>query len=212
MILSRYTYENRPPIIVIPKCGTRFVRSSKWSKIDEINIIPGMEIKYTPITPDSTLIYRSPKEHILSAIQTDYVWGNYYGKKQHIEGNIRKSNLNIIIQNMFEDNSEHWSPYLYKNLYRIWSKTKFKLIHISRLNRMFDYEIEYKPEFFDSHSMPNYKSKEEILSMIPKDKLNRLYKLCDEDNEWLNKMLSNKKEVMIYEDIKKQIENSINYQ
>jgi hypothetical protein len=202
MILKRYMYENRPPIIVIPKCGTRFVNGSNWKDVDEIDISTDSNREYSPIASDSIMIYRNPREHIISAIQTDYVWGNYYGKKQHIEGSLRKSNLNIIIQNMFEDNSDHWSPNLYKNIYNIWNKTNFKMLHVSNLSELFDNKIQYNSKMFDSHNMPNYKSKEEILSMIPKDKLNHLYKLCDEDEFWLNRILIDKKNIIYINDLK----------
>lgn len=200
MILTKYEYENRPPIITIPKCGTRFVRSSNWISLSEVDIYADSKTPPTDITTDSIVTYRNPYEHIISAIQTDYVWGNITGRI-HTDTNRAKGwDFDTIIQNMIDDKSEHWSPNLYKNLYRVWNKFGFKMLHLSKLSELFNYEIEYKPELYDSHQMEYFKSKDEILSMIPKDKLDELYTLCDKDNIWLNRILNNETGLALWED------------
>lgn len=196
MILQRYFYKNRPPVITIPKCGSRFVRKTDWYDIDEIDISSKSTKKYVPIIPESVVIYRNPREHVISAIKTDYIWGNYYGQRQSfrekIYGNtVKKWNLNTIVQNMIFNNSEHWSLDLYKNLYELWNNSHFKMLHLSNLSKLFNDEFVYDSTVYDSHELSNYKSKEEILSLIPKDKLNQLYNLCDIDEVWLNLILKN---------------------
>lgn len=200
MILTKYEYENRPPIITIPKCGTRFVRSSNWISLSEVDIYANSTTPLIDITSDSIVTYRNPYEHIISAIQTDYVWGNITGRI-HTDTNRAKGwDFDTIIQNMIDDKSEHWSPNLYKNLYRVWNKFGFKMLHLSKLSELFNYEIEYQPELYDSHEMEYFKSKDEILSMIPKDKLDELYTLCDKDNIWLNRILNNETGLALWED------------
>ena len=77
------------------------------------------------------------------------------------------------------------------------------MIHLSKLSELFNYEIEYKPELYDSHQMQYFKSKDEIISMISKDKLDELYTLCDIDSIWLNRVLNNEKGIAIWEDMQK---------
>jgi hypothetical protein len=203
MILSKYEYKDRPPIITIPKCGTRFVRNSDWINLSEIDIHPDSPQPPIDITQDTIITYRNPHEHIISAIQTDYVWGNITGKVLTEDNRIHGWNFDTIIQNMIDDKSEHWSPNLYKNLYRIWNIFGFEMIHLSKLSELFNYKIEYKPEFYDSHLMEHFKSKDEILSMISKVKLDELYSLCDKDKLWLNRILNNERGIVIYEDMQK---------
>lgn len=200
MILQVYNYTHRTPIIVIPKCGTRFVRLSDWDTTDEIDINPKQSTypNYR-IEPNTILTYREPRTHIISAIQTDYVWGRGNGPDDSI---VKKSyNLNKVVQNMIDDNSHHWSPYLYKNLYRVWNLTPFKLLHINELSNLFDNKIPYSSKDYDSNEYPHYKSKNEIIESIPKWKLNQLYELCDEDEKWLKRMLNNERGLAPYDDI-----------
>ena len=199
MILSKYEYKDSPPIITIPKCGTRFVRNSDWINLSEVDIYLDSNEPIANITQDTIVTYRNPYEHIISAIQTDYVWGNIEGRIHTEENHSYDWNLDIIVQNMIDDNSEHWSPNLYKNLYRVWNIFGFKMIHLSKLSELFDYNIEYKPELYDSHQMEHFKSKDEILSMISKDKLDELYSLCDKDELWLKRILNNEKGLTSYD-------------
>jgi hypothetical protein len=201
MILSKYEYKDRPPIITIPKCGTRFVRNSNWINLSEVDI--DSDRPPTDITQDTIVTYRNPYEHIISAIQTDYVWGNITGKVLTDDNRIHSWDFDTIVQNMIDDKSEHWSPNLYKNLYRVWNLFGFKMIHLSKLSELFDYKIEYKPELYDSHLMEHFKSKDEILSMISKPKLDELYSLCDKDEIWLNRILNNERGIVIWEDMQK---------
>jgi len=203
MILSKYEYKDRPPIITIPKCGTRFVRNSDWINLSEVDIHSDSDRPPTDITQDTIVTYRNPHEHIISAIQTDYVWGNITGKVLTEENRNHGWDFDVIVQNMIDDKSEHWSPNLYKNLYRVWNIFGFKMIHLSKLSELFNYEIEYKPELYDSHQMQYFKSKDEIISMISKDKLDELYTLCDIDSIWLNRVLNNEKGIAIWEDMQK---------
>jgi hypothetical protein len=203
MILQVYNYTHRTPIIVIPKCGTRFVRMSDWDTIGEMDINPNSP-KYStypiyPIHSDTIITYREPRSHIISAIQTDYVWGNGNGPDDSF---VKKSyNLNKVVQNMIDDNSHHWSPYLYKNLYRVWNLNPFKLLHLNELSNLFDNKIPYSPTDYDSNGDAHYKSKNEIIKIIPKSKLKKLYELCDEDEKWLNRMLNNERGLAPYDDI-----------
>jgi hypothetical protein len=199
MILSRYEYEDREPIITIPKCGTRFVRNSNWINIVDIDIYSDTNTPPTDITQNTIVMYRNTYEHIISAIQTDYVWGNIEGRIHINEPRKRDWNLDIIVQNIIDDKSEHWSPNLYKNLYHAWNIFGFKMMHLSKLSEFFDYKIEYKPEFYDSHKMKHFKTKDEILSMISKDKLDELYILCDKDELWLKRILNNERGLTSYD-------------
>jgi hypothetical protein len=199
MILSKHEYKDREPIICIPKCGIRFVRNSNWINQSEVDIDPNSPNPPTDIAQNATVTYRNPCEHIISAIQTDYVWGNIEGKIHTSNNRKQDWNLDVIIENMIDDKSEHWSPNLYKNLYRIWNIFGFKMMHIDKLSEFFDYKIEYKPELYDSHKMKHFKSKVEILSMISKDKLDELYILCDKDELWLKRILNNERGLTSYD-------------
>jgi hypothetical protein len=199
MVLQKYEYKDTPPIITIPKCGIRFVRNSDWINLSEVNIYLDSNQSFDNITQDTIVTYRNPHEHIISAIQTDYVWGNIEGRFHCDDNRIYGWDLDTIVQNMIDDKSEHWSPNLYKNLYRIWNIFGFKMIHLSKLSELFDYKIEYKPESYNSHQMEHFKSKVEILSMISKDKLDELYSLCDKDELWLKRILNNERGLTSYE-------------
>jgi hypothetical protein len=127
------------------------------------------------------------------------VWGNIEGKIHTSNNRKQDWNLDVIIQNMNDEKSEHWSPNLYKNLYSIWNIFGFKMMHLDKLSEFFDYKIEYKPELYDSHKMKHFKSKVEILSMISKDKLDELYILCDKDELWLKRILNNERGLTSYD-------------
>ena len=199
MVLQKYEYKDTPPIITIPKCGIRFVRNSDWINLSEVNIYLDSNQSFDNITQDTIVTYRNPHEHIISAIQTDYAWGTIEGRFHYDDNRIYGWDFDVIVQNMIDDKSEHWSPNLYKNLYRIWNLFGFKMIHLSKLSELFNYEIEYKPESYNSHQMEHFKSKDEILSMIPKDKLDELYSLCDKDELWLKRILNNEKGLTSYD-------------
>lgn len=199
MFIKRYIYEKRSPVIAIPKCGTRFLCDSEYIDTNEINIVPGYEDMYEPITIDSTLIWRNPKKHLISAIQTDYVWGNITKKWPFGETKESEWDLNIVIQNLIDDYSDHWSPNLYKNLYTIWNKTPFKLVELSELSNLFGNTIPYHVDKYNSHDMEHYISKEDILKLIPKDKLAIMYDMCDTDQLWLNRMLNGERGLVSYD-------------
>jgi hypothetical protein len=157
-----------------------------------------------PIKSDSILIWRNPKQHLISAIQTDYVWGNGGG---NLNPSITKEwNLNKVIENMINNNSSHWSPNLYKNIYKIWNKTPFQFLELNKLSTLIYTNEVYSSKDYDSHNMPHFISKDEILKLIPNEKLLLLYSMCDKDELWLKRMLNNETGLVSYDDYNDLIE------
>jgi hypothetical protein len=206
MILQRCFYDNHPPIITIPKCGTRFTKSSlNPTSIDQINIETSklypfdLFEPFEKITNNSILIWRNPQEHLISAIQTDYVWGNVGGSSNPSQD--KGWNLDKIIENMINDNSHHWSPNLYKNIYKIWNKTPFKFIELNKLSTLIDSDEVYSSKDYDSHKLQHFISKDEILKLIPNEKLLLLYTMCGWDECWLKRMLNNENGLNAYDEL-----------
>ena len=205
MHLQRCFYDNHPPIITIPKCGTRFTKNLNPIRVDSINIKTSKTYPFAPfktiepITNDSILIWRNPQEHLISAIQTDYVWGNVGG---NLNPSIAKEwDLNKVIENIINDNSPHWSPNLYKNIYKIWNKTPFQFLELNKLSTLIYTNEVYSSKDYDSHNMTHFISKDEILKLIPNDKLLLLYSMCDKDELWLKRMLNNETDLVSYDEL-----------
>ena len=74
--------------------------------------------------------------------------------------------FDIILDNLINDNSAHWSPFLYRKIYEIWNKTPFKFIHLDNLSDLFDNAIDYNKSDYDSHEYPNYISKKDLINKI----------------------------------------------
>ena len=205
MILQSCFYDNHTPIITIPKCGTRFTKNLNPTSIDQINIETSKLYPFDlcepfeKITNDSILIWRNPKEHLISAIQTDYVWGNIGGSSNPSVD--KEWNLDKIIENMINDDSHHWSPNLYKNIYKIWNKTPFQFLELNNLSSLIDSDKVYSSKDYDSHKLQHFISKDEILKLIPNEKLLLLYEMCDEDELWLKRMLNNERGLSTYDEL-----------
>lgn len=187
MNLKRFKYETGLDIIAPLKHGTRWLEEETNPIVIEERLYLQNGIK--EITNKTYWIYREPKKHMVSALRTEIRTCIEYG-----EGDV-----DSIIDSYINGCGTHWSKELYKYVYRYWNDVGFNLIHLNDLSNLFP-EIEYTSTKYDMTNFEKAKhTTEDIIEMVGSTKINELYRLCDEDEMWLNRILNNERGLSSYD-------------
>ena len=163
--------------IVAPlKCGTRWLLS-KSNKSSFIHIDNLKEE-----TDDETIfLYREPKDHLISALLTDYI--------------IKECDLNKTLDDLLNLNSAHWRGDMYENIHRAWCYHKFKMINYLNISDLIgDYEL--NKDIYDFSKHPPYLTKQELLDLVPNDIKEQLYIMSDNNDYWLKQIQENNDKVL----------------
>jgi hypothetical protein len=187
MNLKRFNYETGLDIIAPLKHGTRFLEeeTNPMSIEDELYL----QNEIDKITNKTYWIYREPKKHMVSALRTEI--------RTCIEFN--EGSVESIIDGYINGNGTHWSKELYKYVYRYWNNVGFNLIHLNDLSNLFP-KIDYTPTKYDMGNFEKAKhTTEDIIELVGSTKMDELYKLCDEDEMWLNRILNNERGLSSYD-------------
>lgn len=170
MTLKRYIFNNGLDIVAPPKCGTRWLEG-----LDVNNRISRTHFHISElgnnIHSNTTFIWRPVREHFISALETD----------MKTIGDIRK--VELYYESLI---SEHWYPYLYKELYSFWQTYGFKfrkLRSISTLNS----EAQNTEYGIDRYKFDTDKNCVDIMSI---DVLDRINILIDSETKYLDTMIS----------------------
>ena len=186
MNLKSFRYENGMCIIAPLKHGTRWLEQ----KTNPI----GIEDFYFQngiggITNKTYWVYREPKEHMVSALRTEIRSGIEYG-----DGSVES-----IVDGFINGMGIHWSTELYKYAYRYWNNMEFNLIHLKDLSNLF-VGVKYDSKHYDMGNFVKAKhTTEDIIDLVGSTKMNELYRLCDEDELWLKRILNNERGLTSYD-------------
>jgi len=175
--MKRYIFKSGLDIIAPLKCGTRWLDGfDVENRIDTYSI--GIEDLKENIHSGTTFIWRPVKEHFLSAIETDY----------HVEPD-RTDIWESIVH--YQKYGGHWYPYLYKKLYPIWKKTRFrfwKLRALSELNEIAS-SMPYHFNKYDFIVPKGYSTADEALNSLSPNHTNRLNKFIGDEEKLLKLMI-----------------------
>lgn len=173
MVFRRFTYENGLDIIAPLKCGTRWLE--EWT--NPIDIQTYGKIEELIPTPKTYWVYRSPDEHLISALHTE-IRANV-----NINGLSQQSSIESVVESFLRGEGAHWSPTLFADMYPIHKRIKFKLIPLSNLSTLFSLELKYSPDWYYDVSKWD---KDDIMDMIGKNTLYTLLRTINTEIEWLN--------------------------
>jgi hypothetical protein len=175
--MKRYIFKSGLDIVAPLKCGTRWLEGlDVENRIDTYSF--GIEDLKENIHSGTTFIWRGVREHFLSAIETDY----------HIEPDRTDIWESILY---YQKYGGHWYPYLYKKLYPIWKKTRFrfwKLRALSELNEVASV-IPYHFKKYHFIVPKGFSTAEEALNSLSSKHTTRLERLIGDEEKWLQLMV-----------------------
>jgi len=175
--MKRYIFKSGLDIIAPLKCGTRWLDGfDVENRIDTYAF--GMEELKENIHSGTTFIWRPVREHFLSAIETDY----------YVEPD-RTDIWESIVH--YQKYGGHWYPYLYKKLYPIWKKTRFRFWKLRALSELNEVAASMPYHFKQYHFIvpKGYSTAEEALNSLPSKHTNRLNKLIGDEEKLLKLMV-----------------------
>jgi len=176
-MFKRYIFETGLDIIAPLKCGTRWLEGLDVNKRTHLFDFRIEELKKN-IHSGTTFIWRPVREHFVSAMITE------------LATRPEKTPSDIITL-MESGICGHWYPYLYKELYDIWSQTPFrfyKLRALSELNQS-TIELEYNSTSYDFRLPTEWDSIESVLNTVSPKHIILLNKLIDDENNCLTSIL-----------------------
>jgi hypothetical protein len=191
MQFKRYIYPDLDLLVPV-KCGTRWIEQNT----NPISITEAIHHKVlrkeTTLTPNTIMLYRNPIEHMESAFWTETCYG-----KDGIEGYTTD-----IVERFISDYAIHYSPNMWREVYRSWNMYRFQLLPFTELSNLFP-GIEHNKSDW---GFGKNKDKKKTISKIPKT----LYTLTMEDYKWKDKIgtITNV-DFMEYEDAIKRIDELI---
>ena len=195
-ILKRYIFESGLDVIAPLKCGTRWLEGLDVENHTHCYSFDVIELS-SHIHSGTTFIWRGVREHFLSAIKTELA---IYPEKTPLD----------IATEMESGICDHWYPYLYKELYTLWSKTPFQFYKLRALSLLTPSasEMEYISTLYHFSLPTQWKSVEEVLSSLSPKHIIRLEKLISEEEKWLKLMIEpqyNKKNWEEYSDLEDEV-------
>jgi hypothetical protein len=177
MGLKRYIYKSGLDIVAPLKCGTRWLEEfDVENRID--NYIISVDDLKENIHSGTTFIWRPVREHFVSAIETDY-W------VEPDRNDIWESILH------YQKYGGHWYPYLYKKLYPIWKKTRFRFWKLRGLSELNDIASTMPYNFKQYHFIvpEGYSSAEQAINSLSSKHTTQLEKLIGDEEKWLELMI-----------------------
>jgi hypothetical protein len=197
MIVKKFSYTNKFDVIAPLKCGTRWLEeNTNPNHIEEIKY----EEFFNKKTKEKTFfIYRDILEHFKSGLYTEYLWFNHTSMpnsktanlklKKHTTDFDKYKNINELFKKLTSYGG-HFIPNLWEKMTH--KKPNFIFIRLDNLKTIFDYEnISYDPTDFDfSKEYNDVPTKEEVFNMLSKNDLDKLNKIIEKENYYLNEILS----------------------
>jgi len=177
MGLNRYIFKSGLDIIAPYKCGTRWLEG-----LDVENRISTFSIDITDLQKNvhsgTTFIWRPVREHFISAIKTEAAADPY------------RDILNIITE-IELGICAHWYPHLYRELYGIWEKTRFRFHKLRALSELTPSarELEWTSNMYSFSLPPKWDSVESALSLLPPKDIIQLERLISDEEKWLKSMI-----------------------
>jgi hypothetical protein len=177
MGLKRYIFKSGLDIIAPYKCGTRWLDG-----LDGENRITTFSIDITDLQKNvhsgTTFIWRPVREHFISAIKTESAADPY------------RDILNIITE-IELGICAHWYPHLYRELYPIWERTRFRFHKLRALSELTPSarELKWTSNMYNLSLPPKWDSIESALSLLSSKDTIRLENLISEEEKWLKSMI-----------------------
>jgi len=168
MQFKRYIYPNLDLLVPV-KCGTRWIEQNT-NPLSITEAIHHLDLRKTEFTTDTIMLFRNPIEHMESAFWTETCYG-----RDGIDGYTTD-----IILRFIEDYAVHYSPNMWREVYRSWNIYRFKLLPFTELSNLFP-NIEHNKSDW---GFGTDKDKKKVISKIPKT----LYTLTMEDYKWKDKI------------------------
>lgn len=197
MIVKKFSYTNAFDVIAPLKCGTRWLeKNTNPNDIEEIRY----EELFNKTSKEKTFfIYRDVLEHFKSGLYTEYLWFNHTATPNTDVANLKlkKSTIDFDkyknINELFKKLTiygGHFIPKLWEKIH--YKKPNFIFIKLDNLKSIFDDEnIGYDPSNFDfSKEYNDVPTKEEVFNMLSEDDLDKLNKIIEKENYYLNEILS----------------------
>jgi hypothetical protein len=204
MIVRKFSYTNKFDVLAPLKCGTRWLeKNTNPNNIEEI--IYGELFNENQIHNEKTFfIYRDVLEHFKSGLHTEYLWWNYTpiegtdvaNKKLSVEeARLIKprcshyKDINVLFKKLTV-HVGHFIPNLWEKIYQ--KKPNFIFIKLDNLKSIFnDENMSYDPTDFDfSKEYNDVPTKEEVFNMLSENDLDKLNKIIEKENYYLNEILS----------------------
>lgn len=176
-IIKRYIYKSGLDIVAPLKCGTRWLEG-----LDVENRISTFSFTIADlqkhIHSGTTFIWRPVKEHMVSALKTELVTCP------------EKTPFDVITE-MESGICDHWYPYLYKELYTIWSQNPFRFHKLRALSSLTPNakELEYSTTMYKFALPTEWDNVEDALNTLSPKHIIRLERLISEEEKWLKSML-----------------------
>ena len=163
---------NNLKIVAPLKCGTRWLHE-KSEKSSYINI----EDLKEETDSETIFLYREPKDHLISALQTDYL--------------LNECDLNKTLNDLLNNRSTHWRGDMYEYTHMAWCYNKFKMVnYLNICDLIGDYDFDKKK--YDFSKEPYLFTKEMVLDLVPIDIKEELFKMVDNNNYWLKQIQEKK--------------------
>ena len=164
----RIFYFNDIRIIAPLKCGTRWLydkaKKSAFIHIDDLR---------EQTNESDYFLYREGRDHLISALHTDYI---------RLECNLEKT-----IKELINNESPHWRGDLFENVHRAWCYKKFKMVEYTNICELIgNYEL--NKDLYDFSKQSPYVTKQMVLDMLDTDTKNLLFEMADNNNYWLNQI------------------------
>ena len=199
MIVKKFSYTDKFDGIAALKCGTRWLeKNTNPNHIEEIRY----EKLFNKISKEKTFfIYRDILEHFKSGLYTEYLWFNHIPNPNTNSANEKLrigkrtidfdkyKNINELFKKLIIYGG-HFIPNLWEKMYH--NKSNFIFTKLDNLKNIFDDEnMSYDPTDFDfSKEYNDLPTKEEVFNMLSENDLDKLNKIIEKENYYLNEILS----------------------
>jgi hypothetical protein len=197
MIVKKFSYTDKFDIIAPLKCGTRWLeKNTNPYHIEEIRY----EELFNKTSKEKTFfIYRDILEHFKSGLYTEYLWFNHTATSNTDVANLKlkKSTIDFDkykkINELFKKLTiygGHFIPNLWEKMYQ--KKPNFIFTKLGDLKNIFEDEnISYDPTNFDfSKEYNDVPTKDKVFNMLSENDLDKLNKIIEKENYYLNEILS----------------------
>jgi hypothetical protein len=177
MGFKRYIFKSGLDIIAPYKCGTRWLEKLDVEKRVSTFSFDTNDLQKN-IHSGTTFIWRPVREHFHSAIKTEWALDHF-------------TDILSIITEMKSGICTHWYPYLYKELYDIWEKTRFRFHKLRALSELTPSagELEWTSNMYNFSLPARWDSVESALSLLSPEHTIRLESLISEEEKWLKSMI-----------------------
>jgi hypothetical protein len=182
MIKQRFIYDDGMDILSPLKCGTRWLQHNTTPK--EVitygfkEAIGAFRPEYQ-LTKDTIWVYRSPDEHLVSALHTEIPSNVNY------DNHTVSESINKVVTSFLNGSGAHWSPTLFKGMYELRKRYGFRICKLSKLSTLFSSDIRYNPKDYSDNTRWD---KDAIMEIIGKESMYELMLLTNEEFEWMKKV------------------------